>query len=275
MTPPLEDAVEDIIGKAMRGLGLSDEVVAGRAGVTAGQVHAVRRGDFDAGTVLKIAPVLDLHGPSLVAIATRAWYPDVPSIAGLRPFRDESDSMCPNAFLAWDRTGYGIVFDTTSDARPIVEEADAVGLQIGAILITHTHHDHIAALPRLRAAYPEAVVIGSALEPIDGAMLVSEGHEVSFGDLHVEVRLTSGHSRGGLSYLVRGLERPVAVVGDALFAGSMGGGMVSWADALENNRRKLLTLPDETIVCPGHGPMTTVGQERLHNPCFREGKPAA
>ena len=57
-------------------------------------------------------------------------------------------------------------------------------------------------------------------------------------------------------------------MGDSLFAGSMGGGNVSYQDALQNNLEKILTLPDETIICPGHGPMTTVGEEKEHNPFF-------
>ena len=61
-----------------------------------------------------------------------------------------------------------------------------------------------------------------------------------------------------------------AVVGDSLFAGSMGGGNVSYEDALRNNREKILTLPDETIVCPGHGPLTTVGKEKRENAFFAE-----
>jgi len=60
----------------------------------------------------------------------------------------------------------------------------------------------------------------------------------------------------------------VAVVGDAIFAGSMGGGLVSYADAIHNNRDKILSLPDDTILCPGHGPLTSVGEEKLHNPFF-------
>jgi glyoxylase-like metal-dependent hydrolase (beta-lactamase superfamily II) len=62
----------------------------------------------------------------------------------------------------------------------------------------------------------------------------------------------------------------VAVVGDALFAGSMGGGMVSYEEALRTNRAGIFTLADETIVGPGHGPLTTVGEEKLHNPFFPE-----
>jgi glyoxylase-like metal-dependent hydrolase (beta-lactamase superfamily II) len=62
-------------------------------------------------------------------------------------------------------------------------------------------------------------------------------------------------------------------VGDALFAGSMGGGMVSYEEALRTNRAGIFTLGDETIVCPGHGPLTTVGEEKLHNPFFPEYQP--
>jgi len=58
------------------------------------------------------------------------------------------------------------------------------------------------------------------------------------------------------------------VVGDALFAGSMGGGNISYTDALATNRAEILTLPEETVICPGHGPMTTVGEEKRHNPFF-------
>ena len=69
-----------------------------------------------------------------------------------------------------------------------------------------------------------------------------------------------------------GLGQPVAIVGDALFAQSMGGGMISYQDALATNRAEIFTLSDETVVCPGHGPMTTVGEEKAHNPFFPEFK---
>jgi glyoxylase-like metal-dependent hydrolase (beta-lactamase superfamily II) len=73
-----------------------------------------------------------------------------------------------------------------------------------------------------------------------------------------------------MTYVVTGLARPIAIVGDSLFAGSMGGGNVSYQDALRNNREKILTLSDETIVCPGHGPLTTVGKEKRDNPFFAD-----
>ena len=76
----------------------------------------------------------------------------------------------------------------------------------------------------------------------------------------------------GLTYVIDGMNTHIAVVGDAMFAGSMGGGMVSFSEALKNNREKILTLSDQTVLCPGHGPLTTVGQEKVHNPFFPEFK---
>ena len=64
----------------------------------------------------------------------------------------------------------------------------------------------------------------------------------------------------------------IGLVGDALFASSMGGGLVSYADALATNRKEIFTLPGNTVICPGHGPMTTVGEEKAHNPFYPEFK---
>jgi glyoxylase-like metal-dependent hydrolase (beta-lactamase superfamily II) len=108
------------------------------------------------------------------------------------------------------------------------------------------------------------------LEPHPRAQLIDEGWSLGIGSLFLRALLTSGHSAGGTTYLVDGLSQPVAVVGDALFAGSMGGGMISFVDALRNNREKLMSLPDDTLVCPGHGPISTIGEEKQANPFFPE-----
>ena len=79
---------------------------------------------------------------------------------------------------------------------------------------------------------------------------------------------TNGHSEGGLSYIVHGLNRPIVLVGDAIFSLSMGGAKFDYKLALKNNREQLLSLPSETVLCPGHGPMTSVAEECAHNPFF-------
>src|SRR5205814_6001168 len=94
---------------------------------------------------------------------------------------------------------------------------------------------------------PRASAYVSRLEALHGAETFSEGRPFELGRLKIETRQTSGHSVGGITYVVSGLQKPVAVVGDAIFAGSMGGGAISYTDALENNRKKILTLPAQTV----------------------------
>ena len=140
-------------------------------------------------------------------------------------------------------------------------------LRLALILLTHTHGDHIFDLDRLKAKTGAPAFTGDR-EPLDGAESFATGRSWTVGALKIETRLTWGHSKGGITYVVSGLAQPVAIVGDAIFAGSMGGGGVSYTAALRTNRAEILTLPDQTIVCPGHGPLTSVGAEREHNPFF-------
>jgi glyoxylase-like metal-dependent hydrolase (beta-lactamase superfamily II) len=105
-------------------------------------------------------------------------------------------------------------------------------------------------------------------EALKGAESFEVGQSFRLGNLSIETRLTSGHAVGGITYVIRGLAHPVAVVGDALFAGSMGGAAHAYTEALRNNREQILTLPEETVLCPGHGPLTTVGEQKFANPFF-------
>jgi glyoxylase-like metal-dependent hydrolase (beta-lactamase superfamily II) len=178
--------------------------------------------------------------------------------------------MTVNAYLVWEPgTREAVAFDTGADCGPMLQRIEE-NLSVKLILLTHSHPDHVADLRRLKKATGAPVYI-SELEEDEGAEAIAEGKRFRVGSLNIEARLTSGHSPGGMTYVVTGLSRPVAIVGDSLFAGSMGGGNVSYDDALRNNREKILTLSDETVICPGHGPMTTVGEEKAHNPFFAGG----
>src|SRR5207245_11229696 len=157
--------------------------------------------------------------------------------------------------------------DTGADCGEMVRFANRHKLDVQLILLTHAHADHVADLPRLREE-TGGDVFAPAREPVPGAEPIEEGKKFRLGNLQIDTRLTWGHSQGGMTYVVTGLARPVAIVGDSLFAGSMGGGNASYEEAVRNNLEKILTLPDETIICPGHGPMTTVGEEKAHNPIF-------
>ena len=269
MSIPLEDNVSDIIGKAQRGLGISDGQLAERAGVRAEKIRGLREGALDDDTVEQAAPVLKLDPAALRKLAAGKWNPEpIAEIEGLAQFNTTYHDMTVNAYLVWDPAAReAVAFDTGADCSDMLQRIKQENLDVKLILLTHSHPDHVADLPRLRKATGAPVYI-SELEEEEGAEAIAEGKRFRAGSLEIEARLTSGHSPGGMTFVVTGLSRPVAIVGDSLFAGSMGGGNVSYEDALRNNREKILTLPDETIVCPGHGPLTTVGKEKRDNPFF-------
>jgi glyoxylase-like metal-dependent hydrolase (beta-lactamase superfamily II) len=272
MAIPLEDNVSDIVGKAQRGLGISDSQLAERAGVSLEGIRKIRGGDLTGEAIERVAPVLKLGASALRKLAAGDWNPEaIASIDGLAMFNTTYADITVNAYLVWDpATRDAVAFDTGADCSAMLQRVADDHLIVRLILLTHAHPDHVADLPRLRKATAAPIYI-SEREPEEGAEAIQEGKHFKVGTLAIEARLTSGHSPGGITYVVTGLERPVAVVGDSLFAGSMGGGNVSYEDAIRNNREKILTLPDETIVCPGHGPLTTVGKEKKDNPFFAKG----
>ncbi|MEP6937923.1 MAG: MBL fold metallo-hydrolase [Chthoniobacterales bacterium] len=266
---PLEDNAADVIGKAQRGLEISDSELAERAGVSSEDVRKVRAGQFDEVVLSRIAPLLNLDARALIDLATGKWKPvEMGLVDGLAQFNTPYDDMTVNAYLVWDpQSRQTVAFDSGGDCSEMLASVERAGLQIELILLTHAHPDHIADLERLKQATGAAIYV-PAKESVRGAQSIEEGKSFAVGKLRIKSLSTWGHSPGGMTYFVTGLEQPIAIVGDSLFAGSMGGGSVSYEDALLNNREKILTLLDDTIICPGHGPLTTVGEEKKHNPFF-------
>ena len=268
MSIPLEDNFADVIGKAQRGLRVPDSALATKDGTSIDQIRAVRDGKFDENIVRAIAPLLDLDANALVDLGMERWRPDKVELDGLKQFSTHYGDMLVNAYLIWNpEQQNAVAFDTGAECAEMLRFAGKGKLAIKMILLTHAHPDHVADLPRLQEEVA-AEVFAPAREPVPGAEGIEEGKHFHLGKLDIEARLTWGHSSGGMTFVCHGLARPVAIVGDSLFAGSMGGGGVSYKDAIHNNLEKILTLPDETIICPGHGPMTSVGEEKIHNPFF-------
>jgi hydroxyacylglutathione hydrolase len=269
---PLEDSFSDIVGKAQRGLKLSDADIASRAGITAEVVAAVKGGSPDEAALRKLAPVLNLASAALVQSAKKGWYPPALQVDGLAQFNTPYEDMTVNSYLVWDpKAKQAAAFDTGADCSPMLQFAKQRGLTIKLLLLTHTHPDHIADFARLTKETGAKAYVCSR-EPVKGAEGLEAGETFHIGSLRVQTSQTSGHSVGGITYMISGLERPVAVVGDALFAGSMGGGIISFADALANNRKHIFSLADDTVICPGHGPLTTVREEKRNNPFYPEFK---
>jgi len=268
MAIPLEDKFNDIVGKAMRGLQLSDSQVAEKSGADAAAVQALRGGEWNEAVARKVAPVLHLGAEALAASGKESYAPRPIAIDGLAQFNTPYEDMTVNSYLVWDpASSEAVAFDTGADCSGMLDLIAEKKLHLKLILLTHTHGDHIFDLDRLKSKTGAPAFVGDR-ESVDGAERFAHGRSWNVGGLKIESRLTWGHSRGGITYVVRGLAKPVAVVGDAVFAGSMGGGGVSYADALRTNREEIISLPDETIIAPGHGPLTTVGEEKGNNPFF-------
>ncbi len=264
----LEDNFNDVLGKAMRGVGKSPDQLEVQTGLPAEKIRAIIGGDFDAPAVKTLSAALGLAAERVVAMGKGSYVPEPVGIEGVRQFSTPFDDIIVNSYLVWDPVSKSAaIFDTGSDADGMLDAAARLGARIDQIFITHSHGDHIYDLDRVlektgaRAWAPK-------LDEVAGAETFAAGREFLIGGLQVESRLTCGHARGGVTYVVHGLAQLVAVCGDALFAGSMGGGMVSYADALRTNREAIFTLPDGTLIAPGHGPMTTVGEQRKANPFF-------
>jgi glyoxylase-like metal-dependent hydrolase (beta-lactamase superfamily II) len=186
-----------------------------------------------------------------------------------------------------ETTNEGIVIDPGADANAILNTVRRAGLSIVLIVATHNHVDHVGALRQVKDAtgapytVHEAdvegimpavfgrmlgvVVSGSLKAPPKPDRLLSDGDVIEFGDMKLTVLHTPGHTPGGISLLGDGL----VFSGDTLFNLGIGrtdlhGG--DYATLIHSIMSKLMVLPDDTVVYPGHGPQTTIGFERKRNP---------
>jgi hydroxyacylglutathione hydrolase len=271
----LEDHLGDIIRKARAMSGVSASAAAGAAGIAEAELSALE----DSGEVavkINYAALANLAGlapQKLEAIAT-GWQPSAKDLSAwreIRVFTTAGEGLTVNCYLIWDEVQReAALFDTGLDAKPILDCIAAEQLQLRHIFITHSHWDHVEALPKIREAWPKARVhSGSKNAPVDQRNKPSE--IVHLGGLRVTHRETPGHAEDGVTYIVGNWQEDaphVAIVGDAIFAGSIGRGNQSWELARQKVREQILSLPPETLLCPGHGPLTTVADEKAHNPFF-------
>jgi len=198
--------------------------------------------------------------------------------------------IAANCHIAWcEKTGEAVVIDPGGDGEKINRFLDQQGLKVKYIVLTHGHGDHIAAVDEVRqktgaqvAIHPKDApmltdpqknlsgFLGGAVKLKPADLEVSDGEEIIFGTKKLKVLHTPGHTLGSISLY----GEDVIFSGDTLFFGSVGrvdfpGG--SWDKLLKSIRDKIFVLPDYTRVLPGHGPETTVGYEKKHNP-FLQGE---
>ena len=267
----LEDNHEDIIAKALRGQGISKSSIAGSVNVERSVIERILSGETLEDVIARIAPVLGLDSEKLLISARKVWSPKPIELTGVKRFVSDFGEMSVNAYVVYEQDSRKAwVFDTGTDCNSLISFIEEDGLKVDSILLTHTHRDHIYCLGQLKSHFPNVDIFVHKSEQLVGTIPIEENFKLRMGAIQLNALHTSGHSVGGLTYLMDGLPYPVAIVGDALFAGSMGGGMVSYADALKTNREEIMTLPNNCVICPGHGPMSTISEEKKYNPFFPE-----
>ena len=188
--------------------------------------------------------------------------------------RTENPNWLSNAYLVADpETKTGVLIDGNEDLAPLLEKAEREGIEITHILVTHPHADHVAGLAEAREQLgnPPLVAHAATAEEIDEKVdvVMDDGEVLQAGGLEIEALFTPGHAAGHLAFLIDGSD---VFTADVLFKGTVGGTMAPGAsgfDDLKASVMRLMELPPETVVHPGHKEPTTIGEEFSDNPFVR------
>ena len=197
-----------------------------------------------------------------------------------------------NCYVIGDEeTGVGALIDPGDEAPRIAMAVENTNLEITQIILTHAHIDHVGAVRALVDEYACPVAMHAEGEPMlkllpsQAVMMgmrfgrvpevdrrIEDGEVLEVGALNLEALYTPGHATGHLAFYIP--SEGLVIAGDALFAGSVGRVDLPGGNAevlMRSIEERLMTLPDETRVLPGHGPETTIGHERATNPFLQGG----
>jgi glyoxylase-like metal-dependent hydrolase (beta-lactamase superfamily II) len=271
----LEDHLGDILRKAREASGVSLDAAAQAAKLSSDALQALEQSgspqpnaDLDA-----LAKLVGLDAQKLRAIAA-GWLPPAQDLSVWRELRvitTTRHGITVNAYLVWDEvTREAALFDTGWEAQPVFDLVQENGLHLRHLFLTHTHEDHVAAMPALRERFPKLHLhTNSKTAPPQHRNRPNDF--IHLGSLRITNRDAPGHAEDGVIYIVGTWPEDaphVAMVGDTIFAGSLARGNQSTNLLKQKVRDHIFTLPPETLLCPGHGPLTTVATEKEHNPFF-------
>lgn len=270
----LEDHIGDICRKARLQSKIASHLVANAAKITQAELELFESNGLTLPAMDQLALFdvvkLDQHKAERIA---QGWLPDPVDLSTWKELRmiTTTENFSVNCFLIWDlESRQAALFDTGWFAAEIIQFVARYQLSLDHLFVTHSHGDHIAAIVDIRRHYPNVQIHSNSLSAPKGQHNIM-GAVIQVGRLEVAHRLTPGHAEDSVTYLVNGWpqqKRQVAIVGDAIFAGSMGKDFHTPDIAKQHIREQILSLPSDTLICPGHGPVTTVEEENSHNPFF-------
>lgn len=271
----LEDEFCDILRKASRGTGLDAQTLAARSGLSAHDITHWTKGEGAPGedAARALAKLLGLDPGKLADAAAARWEPRVKLPGDVR--HHPHDPHPSNGYLFFLEDGRTAALIDPAGLPATILGAIAEGpFALRYILITHKHADHCDATADISRAFPEAEIV---MHKADVAAIgdlgkrakpIVDNDELPFGEAAaIRMLHTPGHTDGSSCFLFKS----TLFSGDTLFAGSVGGAFgdkTGYQDILDSIRFKLFALDDATVVAPGHGPPTTIGEEKAHNPFF-------
>lgn len=253
----LEDEVGDVVRKAMMGRGMDEVELCERAGVSREDFGRVMNGEGEE-EVRRVARELGLDGDALWGL--KDYEPDVGLPTGVRRLELPFHEWSVNAWCL-EAGGERLLFDTGWRGRDAMNALGGAGVDF--VFTTHGHEDHVGGNEDFEMG---GVKIFSAEDGLKAGVFSFENFEIEVVDL-------AGHAWPAAGYLVNGLERQVFVVGDAVFAGSMGRcrGEGAYEKQMQTVRAAVERLNEGCVILPGHGPATTWELEMLNNPFFGGG----
>ena len=277
----LEDEFCDIVKKARRGSGQSIAHAAETAHLRTDEWERLEQGtrapsEHEAHAV---ARALALKGEALAAVSVGGWVPQ-PSPAWVSALvvtvlGDIGGYEVKGYVLVDPQTKQAVFIDTAYNAEAMLAVLAERHATLAGVCLTHGHMDHAGGLDRILSEWPVPVYLGEGDFPLlpwkppqASVVVPKDARVLPVGDLEVECLATPGHTPGGICYRVQSQGRALCFVGDTLFAGSVGGSnpLSLYADHLASVRRRVLQLDPDTVLLPGHGPPTTVEEERVTNP---------
>lgn len=286
----LEDDFGDIIGKSRYGKGKNLAELSRQSNVSETRISALEAyAPPTQDEVFSLGSSLDLNLEKLRISAEASWAPSIK-----RPYLVDPDQSPPlemihtidghigsyavkgYLFIDWE-SQVCMLFDTGYSPDKVIAFLKQNALRLLGIGLTHAHPDHIGGLQDIQAYADVPVYLhhkeGPGFKRLKHRVAVDEKTRIEIGRFQVTARSTPGHTDGGMTYFMDTspeISGRFAFVGDAVFAGSIGRSKSSVTyQTLRNSVGKIiLSLPLDTLLFPGHGPVTTVQEERAHNPFF-------